>query len=125
MVANSIDIVECVEATFRLLQLFCEHHHRGLQDLIREQTTNNQSYNMVSSTLYYLDWHGFSLYISHDNVGTFGQALETLHAHMCAIDISFRDETFPRRKCRTVQQPHAETCAIRPKKWCFFSRTGS
>ena len=71
--------VKYVKHTFRMLQLFCEHHHVGMQNFLRDQSSQNKiSHNMVLATLSFLDWYGLSLAITHDNSDIITQALQTL-----------------------------------------------
>jgi hypothetical protein len=71
-------VMERARNTFRILQLFCEHHHTGLQNFVRQQVGNATSYNLVQDTTLFLDFYGLSLYICETNVGSITQALETL-----------------------------------------------
>ena len=79
--------VSVMKPILRFLQLLCENHNRDLQNLLRDQKSNKNKYNLISETLLLLDVICGSttgglgllgLYINENNVMLINQILETL-----------------------------------------------
>jgi inositol 1,4,5-triphosphate receptor type 1 len=75
------------EIIFRFMQLLCENHNHDLQNFLRIQPQNKNTYNLVTETLQFLDCICGStsgglgllgLWINEHNVHLINQALETL-----------------------------------------------
>jgi hypothetical protein len=71
---------ECTKMILRFLQLLCENHNLKLQNVLREQlsTGNKATFNLVQSTLQYVDAFAYSMQLTNDNVHNLIQALCTL-----------------------------------------------
>jgi len=71
---------ECTQKILRFLQLLCENHNLKLQNVLREQLTigNKASFNLVQSTLQYVDAFAYSMQLHTDNVDNLIQAFCTL-----------------------------------------------
>ena len=79
--------VSIMEVILRFLQLLCENHNANLQNYLRVQKNNKNSYNLVCETLQFLDCICGSttgglgllgLWINEDNVHLINQTLQTL-----------------------------------------------
>jgi hypothetical protein len=79
--------VSIMEVVLRFLQLLCENHNSNLQNYLRVQKNNKNSYNLVCETLQFLDSICGStsgglgllgLWINEDNVHLINQTLQTL-----------------------------------------------
>jgi hypothetical protein len=76
-----------MQIILRFFQLLCENHNKDLQNYLRVQTNNKNSYNLVCETLQFLDSQCGSttgglgllgLWITENNVHLVNQTLESL-----------------------------------------------
>ena len=84
---NLPEEVSSMQIILRFLQLLCENHNSELQNYLRIQTNNKNSYNLVCETLQFLDCICGSttgglgllgLWINENNVDLINQTLESL-----------------------------------------------
>lgn len=64
-----IEELAAMKNLLRFLQLLCENHNRQLQNLLRIQLHNRNSYNIVLQTTKYLGTYGLALQLTALNVG--------------------------------------------------------
>ena len=85
--SNLQEEILIMKTILRFLQLLCENHNTEMQNLLRIQTNNKTSYNLVCDTLQFLDCICGSttgglgllgLWINENNVELINQALESL-----------------------------------------------
>jgi hypothetical protein len=85
--SNLSDDTAIMQIILRFLQLLCENHNKDLQNYLRVQPNNKNSYNLVCETLQFLDSQCGSttgglgllgLWITENNVHLVNQTLESL-----------------------------------------------